>query len=123
MEIAKDIISNYSDPLTNKWALALLALCIIQIVWFWIRNGKTVFNDLRGEDAKWEAPEVIAVMALFIWAPMILANHFFHYNMTPEAWDSLKWVMTTAVGSRVLLDGIDKWKGNTTTPPATNPQP
>lgn len=118
----KDLIeANYADVLSNKWALALLVLCIVQIIWFWARRGGQVFEDMRGEDKHWEAPEVISMMALFIWAPIILANHFFHYNMTAEAWESMKWVMSISVGSRVVLDGIDKWKGGDKPQPPVTP--
>lgn len=116
--IEKAVEANYADPNMNKLALALLVGCIIQLVWFWLKRGSQVFEDMRGEDKHWEFPEVLSLTALFIWAPMILANHFFHYNMTSEAWDSVKWVMTLGVGSRVVLDGIDKWKGV----PPTNPE-
>jgi hypothetical protein len=91
---------------------SLFIICCLHISYIWIWHGKSIYIDLKGDNKRWDAPELLILFCIVIWAPILLADAFFGFHPSEHVWMSLEVVIGFALAGKVGL----KWVAAKQTP-------
>lgn len=87
----------------------LLLLVTLHIAHFWFVNWRNVYCDLRGQDVMWQIIEIIGIHAVLVWTAMVLADSFFQFRASDQAWTSINLVLGVAVLGIVGKGMFNRW--------------
>lgn len=75
----------------------LVAIATAHITIFWWINRKAIHDGIKGADGKYQPVEIVAYLACIIWPNMMLADQFFGFKASTEAWTSINVIIFVAV--------------------------
>lgn len=89
----------------------IVVITTIHLIAFWWNNRKSIHAGLKGEDGKYQAIEIISYLTCVIWPNMIMADQFFGFKASTEAWTSINLIIFVAVLG-ISYDKFLKHKAN-----------
>lgn len=75
----------------------LAIVATIHIGAFWLMNWSSIIKGLKGEDGIFQAVEIVAYIATVMWPSMLMADAFFGFRASSNAWDSINIVLGVAI--------------------------
>lgn len=75
----------------------LLLTTTIHLGVFWILYWGSIINGIKGTDGVFQIIEIAGYVCLVVWPSMLLADAFFGFHASGEAWTSINLVIAVAV--------------------------
>lgn len=75
----------------------LVVITTLHIGLFWIMNWSAIVKGLKGDDGIFQSIEIIAYVSTVLWPAMLMADSFFGFRASAEAWTSINLVIAVAV--------------------------
>jgi hypothetical protein len=76
------------------------------------KHGKTIIQELKGDNNKWDAPELAIVIWLILFPVMIIADVFIQYHASQSAWYSMDLILLFILAGKVGLEHVRKPKSD-----------
>ena len=101
-------MENVTSPEWQKFII-LVPLCAVY-TWIAIKNGKGIVKGLKGENHKWDIPEIV----VFFWIPLfigvVLVDVFFDKHASSQVWGVIDSILLFALTGRVFLENQKRKK-------------
>lgn len=97
---AEQLISNI--PMLLGYILCVIALIKLTLIFFLER--KTIIEDLRGKDKKWQFIELAGIIWLVLF-PCVVVSSLFGLHVPTEAWITMDAIYFMNLGGKTA----DKW--------------
>lgn len=88
----------------------LLAIVVGYLLAFSIKQGKGIVEGLKGDNGKWDPPEVVIAVWLFLFPTTVLADVFLQFVASDKVWYGLDLILFFALAGRIGLDYVHKNK-------------
>jgi hypothetical protein len=83
----------------NKMTGIILYIAHAVLFFFLGRKyGKELIDGLKGDNGKWEAPEVIIAVCILLLIIVALANLFLNFDVTAQLWGSIDFILLVSLG-------------------------
>ena len=74
------------------------------------KYGNELIEGLKGENNKWDAPEIIIALWIVLFPAMLLSNLFLDYEISTPILASMDLILVFALGGRAYLEKLKKDK-------------
>jgi hypothetical protein len=95
------MLANSIYPMIAGWALFVVTL--LAFILFYKKHPES-FHDLKGEDDKWQAPELVIASWLLLFPSASLADIFMGLHASVHFWYSMDLILLFALGGRAALN-------------------
>lgn len=83
----------------------VLYLSHIVLFFFLARKyGKEIIEGLKGDNGKWDAPEIITGLWIVLFPAILLANLFLDFDVSNNLWISMDVILLVSLGIREVKE-------------------
>ena len=89
---------------TNEMTAIILYISHVAFL-CWIANkyGRDLIDGLKGENNKWDVPEIIIGLWLILFIMILLANLFLDFEVSNSIWVSMESTLLFALSGKIGL--------------------
>lgn len=82
---------------THEIGFYLVIVTTAHLAIFWLGNWAHILSGIKGDDGKYQLAEVIGYISLVVWPGMLMADSYFGFRASAEAWMSINIVISVSI--------------------------
>lgn len=90
----------------QQMIFAIISILFYIIVSF--RSGKSITDGLKGDNGKWDPPEVIIFFTITLFVVAVMADIFVNLHASPLVWGSIDFIIVGTLGYKAHKNVQDK---------------
>lgn len=118
MEIVPDDHIHLPLDLAHMIAYCMMVITLAFILYLSLRHGRDIMKGLKGDNNRWDAPEIIILIFLPLSVSAVLSDIFLGFHPSPATWlfissglgigsGARAWVEKKVIKQKPLSDGED----------------
>lgn len=83
--------------------LIMLFLVLLRLCYLHLKHGKGFLEGFKGENKKWDTPEVIVFIWLELWVAAVLADIFLGLVASDKVWYGFDLILLFVLGFKAYI--------------------